>query len=117
MNRRYLGAKGEQLAREYLEQNGCTVIDHNFHSRYGEIDLIIRKNRAYRFVEVKYRSTHDYGIPQESVIARKQRKIRKTSLIWLKQRHLPMDSEIHFDVLAISLMSGQPRYEYIEDAF
>lgn len=117
MNQRYLGAKGEQLAREYLEQHGCAVIDHNFHSRYGEIDLIIRKNRAYRFVEVKYRSTHDYGIPQESVVVRKQRKIRKTALIWLKQRHLPMDSEVHFDVLAISLVSGRPRYEYIEDAF
>jgi len=117
MNQRYVGARGEQLAREYLEQHGGSVIDHNFHSRYGEIDLIIRKHRAYRFVEVKFRSTDDYGIPQESVVARKQQKIRKTALIWLKQRHLPMDSEIHFDVLGISLMSGQLQYEYIEDAF
>ncbi|KPK70261.1 hypothetical protein AMJ87_09235 [candidate division WOR_3 bacterium SM23_60] len=117
MNQRHRGAHGEHLARAYLEQRGCSIVDHNFHCRYGEIDLIIRKNRAYRFVEVKLRSTHDYGIPQESVVARKQRKIKKTALIWLKQRHLPIDSEIHFDVVAISTVSGQPRFEYIEDAF
>ncbi len=117
MNTKYLGDKGEILAREFLEHHGYTVIDHNFRSRYGEIDLIAHKKKAYRFVEVKSRSTHDFGIPQEAVVTRKQKKIRKTALIWLRQRHLPMDSEIHFDVLAITMLSGRPRFEYIQDAF
>lgn len=117
MNSKYLGNKGEILAREFLVHHGCTIIDHNFRSRYGEIDLIVRKKKAYRFVEVKSRSTHDFGVPQESVVTRKQKKIRKTALIWLTQRHLPLDSEIHFDVLAITILSGKPHFEYIEDAF
>jgi putative endonuclease len=117
MNRQYLGAHGEHLAREYLEQRGCSIVDSNFRCRYGEIDLIIRRDRAYRFIEVKSRSTHDYGIPQESVVIRKQQRIRKTALIWLKQRHLPTDSEIHFDVLGITFVSGKPHIEYLEDAF
>ena len=48
MSTKYLGDKGEILAREYLVRHGYTVVDHNFRSRYGEIDLIARKKKAYR---------------------------------------------------------------------
>lgn len=112
------GRKGERLARAFLKKKGAVIIAHNFRCRFGEIDLILRKNRAFRFVEVKYRRSEEYGLPQESVVKRKQARIRRTAILWLRIRHLPMDSEIHFDVLAISRdVFGKITYDYIEDAF
>lgn len=118
MTTRSIGAYGEDLARSYLENNDHAIIDRNFRWRLGEIDFITKKNRSLHFIEVKYRRSRDYGLPQESVIKRKQHKIRRTALLWLQQRHLPVDSDMHFDVLAISKdIRGRIRYEYIEDAF
>ena len=118
MNKTFIGKQGEELARKFLKKKGFNIIAHNFRCRFGEIDLILRKNRAFRFVEVKYRRCEEYGLPQESVVKRKQARIRKTAILWLRIRHLPMDSEIHFDVLAISRdVFGKITYDYIEDAF
>ncbi len=118
MDTTFIGKQGEELAREFLKKKGFNIIAHNFRCRFGEIDLILRKNKAFRFVEVKYRRSEEYGLPQESVVKRKQGKIRRTAILWLRIRHLPMDSEIHFDVLAISRnVFGKITYNYIEDAF
>jgi len=117
INKIQLGKKGEELARKFLNKKGFNIIDHNFRCRYGEIDLILRKDKAFHFVEVKYRRTLEYGLPQESVNKRKQRKIQGVALFWLKKRHLPLDTEIHFDVLAINQNGDNTEYEYIEDAF
>ena len=117
MDARSVGKRGEELARKYFEKRGYTVVDHNFQCRFGEIDLIVRKDKAFRFVEVKFRTSVEYGLPQESVVKRKQNKIRNVALLWLRRRHLPIDGELHFDVLGISEETGQIKYEYIEDAF
>ena len=112
-----LGVQGEKLAREYLRIKRYNIVDHNFRCPQGEIDLIVRKDKAFRFIEVKFRRTMDYGLPQDSVVRRKQQKIRKVAMVWLRRRRLPMDSEVHFDVLAIKERAGGTEYEYIEDAF
>jgi putative endonuclease len=112
-----VGRFGEELARKHLRKQEYNIVDHNFRCPLGEIDIIARKNKAYRFIEVKYRRSSDYGLPQESVVKRKQQRIRNATIIWLKNRHLPLDSEIHFDVLAITEQAGKIKYEYIADAF
>jgi putative endonuclease len=117
INKVSIGKKGETLARHFFKKKGFAVIAHNFHCRFGEIDLILRKDKSIRFIEVKFRHSTDYGLPQESVKRRKQAKIRKTALLWLRLRHLPMDSEIHFDVLGIIQNQGKTIYDYIADAF
>lgn len=117
INKIQIGKKGEELARKFLNKKGFNIIDHNFRCRYGEIDLVLRKDRAFHFVEVKYRRTLEYGLPQESVDKRKQKKIQSVALLWLRKRHLPLDTEIHFDVLAINHSGDGIDYEYIEDAF
>jgi putative endonuclease len=116
-NRTSVGKFGEELARGYFTKNKFNIVDHNFRCPLGEIDLIVRKSKALRFVEVKYRRSRDFGLPQDSVVRRKQRRIRNAAVIWLKRRHLPMDSEIHFDVLAITELRNKRRIEYIQDAF
>lgn len=117
MDKRSIGRMGEELARKYFEKRGYTIVDRNFNCRFGEIDLILRKDKAFRFVEVKLRKSINYGLPQESVVKRKQYKIRTVAIFWLRRRHLPIDGELHFDVLAISELGGTVQYEYIEDAF
>lgn len=112
-----LGIHGETLARKYLKKKKFNIVDHNFRCALGEIDVVARKDKAFRFLEVKFRRTVDYGLPQEAVVMRKQRRIRSAAIVWLKRRHLPIDSEIHFDVLAITEQAGKTNYEYIEDAF
>jgi len=112
-----LGILGEAMARQYLQNRKCNIVDHNFRCALGEIDLVVRKDRAFRFVEVKYRTTPEYGLPQESVVRRKQRRIRNAAIVWLKNRRLPIDAEVHFDVIAITEHAGERKYEYIEDAF
>lgn len=112
-----LGALGEALARTYLQKKKCNIVDRNFRCAMGEIDLVVRKDRALRFIEVKYRRSPEYGLPQESVVRRKQHRIRNAAIVWLKNRRLPLDCEIHFDVVAITEHAGETKYEYIEDAF
>jgi putative endonuclease len=116
-NTKALGMRGEKLAREHLRKKRYNIVEHNFRCPQGEIDLIVRKDKAFRFIEVKFRRTMEYGPPEESVVRRQQQRIRKAALVWLNRRHLPMNSEIHFDVLAISEFRGDQKYEYIEDAF
>ena len=116
-SRTSLGKHGEQLARAHLRQQKYNIVDHNFRCPLGEIDIVARKNKAFRFIEVKYRRSDDYGLPQDSVVKRKQHRIRNAAIIWLKNRCLPLDSEIHFDVLAITEQTGKLRYEYLQDAF
>lgn len=112
-----LGILGEKLARQYLRKKRYNIVDHNFRCPQGEIDLVVRKDKAFRFIEVKYRRTMDYGPPEESVVRRQQQRIRKAAVVWLRRRRLPMNSEMHFDVLAISERAREQTYEYIEDAF
>lgn len=114
---RWLGQVGEKLASEYFKKNKYQIIEHNFRCPYGEIDLILRKNKAYHFVEVKFRRNIQYGLPQDSVVKKKQYRIRRLALLWLKTRCLPMDLDIHFDVLAISRIDGRTKFELIENAF
>lgn len=117
LNKIQLGKKGEDLARKFLKEKGFNIVDHNFRCRYGEIDLVLRKEDSFHFVEVKYRQTLNYGLPQESVNIRKQKKIQNVALFWLKKRHLSMETEVHFDVLAINKDREGTKYEYIPDAF
>jgi len=117
INRKAIGERGEALARKYFTDRGFNVVERNFRCRWGEIDLILRKDRVFRFVEVKFRHSLDYGLPQESVIRRKQNKIRKVTLYWLRLRRLSMDTDIHFDVLAIYEQRSRIQFSYLEDAF
>ena len=116
-NRTSVGKLGEEIAREYLRKKKYNIVDHNFRCPLGEIDLIVRRNKALRFIEVKYRRSRDFGLPQDSVVSRKQRRVRNAAIVWLKNRHLPMDSEMHFDVLAITELGNERKIEYIQDAF
>ncbi len=111
-----LGAEGEALAARWYEDNGYEVIDRNWRRREGEIDLIVRRGRTVVFSEVKTRSSDRFGSGAESVLAAKQRRIRRLAARWLSEL-TPASGrarvEVRFDVVAIT--AGQ--VDVIEGAF
>lgn len=101
MNRRQVGTAYEAVAAEYLAAHGYRILERNFLSRRGEIDLIAREGEYLCFVEVKYRRNGDCGSPLEAVNAHKQRKILQAARYYLMLHGLGMDTACRFDVVAV----------------
>ncbi len=117
MDRRELGRQGEAAARRFLEKKKYKILAQNYRRRSGEIDLIAEKKGAITFVEVKCRSSLEFGFPQESVIKRKQERIMKVATIFLKEMNLWSKVDCHFDVLSIYQDGRAMHLEHIKDAF
>lgn len=83
-----LGRLGEIIAARFLEKNGFKVIDRNFYTRYGEIDLIAENGDEILFCEVKARTSSEYGYPEQAVDYYKIRKILKAIGVYLQARDL-----------------------------
>jgi putative endonuclease len=112
-----LGSKGEDLAVQYLKKKGFKVIERNYHCSAGEIDLIAREGNTLVFVEIKARSSSDYGLPQEAVDRFKQKKMIEVARAYMAERHLTEDIAARFDVVAVHLTPTGPDIELIKDAF
>ena len=81
MNNRSVGKDKEALGAEYLEKSGYIILEKNFYCSGGEIDIIAMDGNTYVFVEVKYRRTAGYGLPEEAVSPIKQQRIYKAAII------------------------------------
>ena len=99
------GAFGEQYTCDYLVGKGFQILARNFHSRYGEIDVIACNEQYLVFVEVKTRSPGAIAQPQMAVTKSKQQKLIKTALVWMQKN--PPDRQPRFDVIALTV-SGNP---------
>ena len=99
MNKRLVGKEKEELAAEFLTRHGFFILEKNFSCRNGEIDIIAKEGDTLCFVEVKYRSSLDFGYPEENVDIRKQRKICRTALIFMTSHGYKGNSR--FDVVSI----------------
>ena len=105
-NSNTLGAWGEEKAARFLTERGYTVLERNFHSRYGEIDLIAEDGEFLVFVEVKLRASVSHGLPEETVTPRKQEKLRLTAEIYLQTHET--NKQPRFDVVEIVTRKGRP---------
>jgi putative endonuclease len=110
--RRALGADGEDLAARWYEANGYEIVARNWRCRQGEIDLVVRRGRAFVFCEVKSRTTNAFGVPAEAVTREKRQRIRVLAARWLDESPVRPTS-IRFDVA--SVLAGH--LEVIEGAF
>jgi putative endonuclease len=106
------GAWGERLAANHYRRCGYDVVDRNWRSPTGELDLVLRRGELYVFSEVKTRRTEWFGPAAEAVGASKQRRIRRLALEWLRSNHVHA-VDIRFDVVAITGVE----VDVIEDAF
>jgi len=111
-----LGKCGEEIAVDFLKEQGYKIIARNYKSRFGEIDIIARDKDTLCFVEVKTRHSDKYGLPEEAVTRLKQRQIAKSALSFLKARAL-LDKKARFDVVSIIYAKDNPKRELIKDAF
>lgn len=119
MNSRDLGLFGEAETAAYLRRRGYAVLAHGYRCRFGEIDLVAEKDGVLCFVEVKLRSGLAYGLPRESVDARKRERLRRTAAWYLSEREL--DAPARFDVAEVYVEQKDAprvtRLHYIENAF
>ncbi len=112
-NKRQTGTFYEIKAEEYLLQKGYRILERNFRNRNGEIDIIAKDGEYFCFIEVKYRTTNDYGNPFEAVDCRKQNQIRKVANYYLMKNKLNEWTPCRFDVIGFV---GQ-EMTHIENAF
>ena len=110
------GAKAEECARIYLEQQGLRLIERNYRCRQGEIDLIMQDGGTLAFVEVRYRKSTRFGSPAESVTPSKQRRIITTAAHYLQSKSERKMPPCRFDMLAIVGKEQQDIF-WIKDAF
>lgn len=114
IDRRAVGVAAERQGIGFLKQNGYKIIEHNFRTPYGELDVIAEKDSCIVFIEVKCRRTAAYGQPFEAVDRRKQEHIIKSALHFLKTRSMH-DRTVRFDVLSIG--PDKKEIELIVSAF
>lgn len=107
-----LGKFGEEKAIEYLKHRNYHILDKNFRTKYGEIDIVAENNGDIVFVEVKTRTNLLFGSPQLSVNFKKQSKLTELALAYIKSKNLTR-SNIRFDV--VTLADGN--IELIKNAF
>lgn len=111
------GKDAETLACHYLEAQGLLLIERNYRSRPGEIDLIMDHAGSLVFVEVRYRRQHRFGSGAESVDHRKRARITACARMYL-QAHPGMAARAcRFDVVSIGGDAAEPAIEWIQDAF
>jgi putative endonuclease len=115
--RRRRGNLGERKAERHLRAAGMGIEARGFRFRGGEIDLIARDGDELVFVEVKTRTSEDFGNPAESVTRAKRRRLLQAASFYLQSRGL-MQQPCRFDVVAIRLESdGSSKLEHLKDAF
>lgn len=112
-NKRRMGECFENIAKQYITEIGYKVIYSNFFCKAGEIDIVALYEDMLVFIEVKYRSTDRYGLPEEAVDYRKQQKIRKSALYFMTKYNYSENTRVRFDVIAIL----DKQIKHIKDAF
>lgn len=118
LNRKNKGLFFEQLALDWLKENGLTLVQQNFHCRFGEIDLIMSEQNTLCFVEVKFRKDNAFGGTAYSIPYTKQQKITKAALTFISQHKKYQQHDFRFDALFIQPdQQQQNKIEWIQNAF
>lgn len=111
-----LGRQGEEIAARYLQKKGYRLLDRNYYTRFGELDVICEKNQELVFVEVKARTSIKYGFPEESITAKKKEHLRKAALIYIDSLNRPFRG-MRFDVITILMEKDDKKINHIKSAF
>lgn len=110
------GNLGENIATHYLKQKGYVILDRNFESRQGEIDIIALDKKEVVFIEVKTRTSNKFGTPSEAVNKIKQKHMLQTIKYYLYIRNLS-EEFIRIDVIEVYIKDNQYKVNHIKQAF
>ncbi len=116
-----IGQKGEETAVKILTKEGYKIIERNFRTKMGEIDIIALDDEYTCFVEVRLRKNNNYGTPADTIDARKRRRIINTAKYYAQKKGI-YDSPMRFDVVVINADTfgtelSNISAEVIKDAF
>lgn len=115
MNNIEKGKRGEKIARDFLQNRGYRIIETNYRNKIGEIDIIALDDDILVFIEVKTRTSINYGYGYEAVNFNKQRKILNTSLLYIRNKKLD-DFQLRYDIIEV-YMTNKLTINHIKDAF
>ena len=119
-DKKSIGQLGEKKACKHIKKHGYKVVDKNFRTKFGEIDIVAIEDTTICFIEVKARSSSDYGSPEEFVTKKTQERLWKTASIYI-DKNPPEFENYRFDVVAIDLENDgikifknafQPEYSF-----
>lgn len=110
-----LGKKGEQLAVDFLIENGYEITERNYRFDKAEVDIIAKKEDILAIIEVKTRSTSDFGNPQDFVKTKQIQRLVKAVHEYVTVNK--MDVEVRFDIIAIVKEKQNFNIEHLENAF
>ncbi|RZN84659.1 MAG: YraN family protein [Winogradskyella sp.] len=110
-----LGKKGEQLAVDFLIESNYNIVARNYRFEKAEVDIIAQKKDILAIVEVKTRSTTDFGNPQDFVKPKQIKNLVKAVDEYVNANDL--DVEVRFDIIAIVKEQGKFKIEHLENAF
>ena len=109
-----IGALGEKLAKKFLQERDYEIICQNYRTKQGEIDIIAKdKDETIVFVEVKTRTSVEYGNPAEAVNENKLEHITKTAKYYLYSNKIK-ESNIRFDVIEVFVFKGRYKVNHIK---
>ena len=110
------GKEGEDKACSYLKKQGYRIIERNFRTDFGEIDIIAGHKKCTVFVEVKSRGSDSFAMPEENVGPKKQRRIIKSAEVYLLERGL-YGTECRFDIISLTGEGDKTEIKLIRNAF
>ena len=113
---RKTGKRGEEIAVNYLKQNGYEIIEQNYFYNHGEIDIVAKDGMTLVFVEVKSRRSIRFGQPEESVTPKKQELLRRTAEGYVLQNNIG-EMNCRFDVVSIVMGDGTAACTIFKDCF
>ena len=114
--RSQLGRRGEDAACDLYRRLGFQVVERNYRSGRGEVDVVARRGDTLVFCEVKTRRSDGWGIPAEAVDHSKQARLRRLAAAWLAERR-PGFVDVRFDVVSVIVRGDRLDVTHVPDAF
>ena len=115
MDRREAGNHGESIACDHIKRCGLKIVDTNYYTRFGEIDIVAKTEETYHFIEVKTRLSDKYGWAGESLSPLKMKSFIKTVESYIKRKKI-VDHDISIDFIAIDILNdGTIEFEWMKN--
>lgn len=112
-SKKEMGNLGEEIASKYLNENGYQILERNFYTRHGELDIIAKQNDEIAFIEVKTRSNHSYGNPREAVTPIKQKHMYQAAKYYLYKTKQE-NAFTRFDVVEVYVSKEKIKINHIK---
>ena len=116
MDRKELGQRAEDLACEYLSNQGLTVVERNYYIRGGELDIVALDGEMVVFVEVRSKSSQQYGLPEETISVKKRQFLYRAAEQYLTKNEW-LERNCRFDVISVLFEAENVQIKWYKDAF